>query len=346
MALSNRSGQAILEAYLIALGIDPTGADPDTRATGLAELNTAYRTYLDGVHVDNRGQESYHQWSFLRAQRADFVLPKDSRAVDMPADFGGSWGDLKFRYQGDLGAVLVDQGVIYRTLVHGTAGESVTLTIVNPGGDHELELVEAGNDVTITLEYDTGAIVTTTADLVTLVNAESALISAAGGDTALAGALTATAFVLPDDESGNVMLYITPDEMAARVRDWDGESDTPIYWTIEPKTFALASGSEWQLLVLPPPSDAAGLTVALPYNSDPGDLTDETDEYAIGWMGCERLIIAIAKKNKEISAGNTAGPDAREADRMFRAMVLKDQKLFCIGDRQRSLAEVDPGIDA
>jgi hypothetical protein len=92
-------------------------------------------------------------------------------------------------------ATLVNQGVTYTAVARGTTGNSVTITLVNPGSDGALSIAVVGNAITATLAYATGAVTTTAAQLITAINGNApaaALVVASGAGASPLTALTAT----------------------------------------------------------------------------------------------------------------------------------------------------------
>lgn len=87
--------------------------------------------------------------------------------------------------------------MVFTAKAAGPAGNNVRLTIIDPGGDHALtyaEVVGGGITVmTVTLAYSGGAITSTTADVVALVQANSTVADASGGSATLAIAMVETA---------------------------------------------------------------------------------------------------------------------------------------------------------
>lgn len=92
-------------------------------------------------------------------------------------------------------AALADQGITYQAKRAGTAGNSITIHIINPGASHALTIAVAGTAITITLAHN-GSVVTTTATLlVAALTADSnvtALLNVSGSGASPMTALAST----------------------------------------------------------------------------------------------------------------------------------------------------------
>lgn len=66
---------------------------------------------------------------------------------------------------------------------YGTAGNDISLTIVDPGVDADLSVVVTGNDIVVNLKYVTSAAVSTAAEVSAAINAATDIVVAThGGD--------------------------------------------------------------------------------------------------------------------------------------------------------------------
>lgn len=96
-------------------------------------------------------------------------------------------------FDSGVAATLVDQDVTYSALTRSTAGNSITITLVDPGEDSELVIEVTDTDIVVTLAYATGNITTTATELVAALNLDpdvTELITASGS-----GAVPLTALV-------------------------------------------------------------------------------------------------------------------------------------------------------
>lgn len=92
-------------------------------------------------------------------------------------------------------AVLTNQSVTYTAVTAGTAGNSITIRLIDPGVDGALSIAVVGTAITATLAYATGAVTTTATQLVAAVNANvdaAALVLASGSGASPLTALSAT----------------------------------------------------------------------------------------------------------------------------------------------------------
>lgn len=92
-------------------------------------------------------------------------------------------------------AVLVNQGVTYTANDRGTAGNSITITLVDPGVDGALAIDVTDTDIVVTLAYAAAAITTTATQLVAALNLDvdvAALLVASGAGASPLTALTET----------------------------------------------------------------------------------------------------------------------------------------------------------
>ncbi len=92
-------------------------------------------------------------------------------------------------------ATLVNQGVTYTAVSRGTAGNAVTIRLINPGVDGALSINVVGSAITATLAYALGAVTTTAAQLITAMNLSAPaalLVVASGAGASPLAALVAT----------------------------------------------------------------------------------------------------------------------------------------------------------
>ncbi len=109
MPPTSRSAQAMVNQILTYVGIDSSTADADERSTALGWINDAYRTFLRGVYYDARGDQCFHNWSFM-TETDDLSLTDGDSDVDCPALFGGILEDITFQYgDGDKGGLDIVQ---------------------------------------------------------------------------------------------------------------------------------------------------------------------------------------------------------------------------------------------
>ncbi len=84
---------------------------------------------------------------------------------------------------------------IFTAVAYGPVGNAIKITLIDPGADQALAIIVTGNSIVVTLAYATGAITTTSDDLVTAIQADmaaSALITIAAPNTSLVTALSIT----------------------------------------------------------------------------------------------------------------------------------------------------------
>lgn len=96
-----------------------------------------------------------------------------------------------------VNATLVNQGVTYTAITTGTAGNSITITLVDPPGNNvPLSIAVTGTAIVVTLATDGSSAITTTAtQLVAALAADAnvtALISVSGSGASALTALSAT----------------------------------------------------------------------------------------------------------------------------------------------------------
>lgn len=104
-------------------------------------------------------------------------------------------------------AVLVNQGVTYTANDRGVAGNSITVTLVDPGTDSALIIDVVGTDISVTLAYALAAITTTATELVAALNLDAdvaALIAATGAGASPLTALTETPLATGADSEVSV----------------------------------------------------------------------------------------------------------------------------------------------
>jgi hypothetical protein len=94
-------------------------------------------------------------------------------------------------------AVLVNQGLTYTAVTAGTAGNSITITLVDPGGNNQpLSIGVVGNAITANLATDSGGVITTTRTLLAAALQGSApaaaLVTVTGSGGTLVTALAST----------------------------------------------------------------------------------------------------------------------------------------------------------
>jgi hypothetical protein len=85
--------------------------------------------------------------------------------------------------------------VTYTAISRGTAGNAVTIRLIDPGADGSLSISVVGTAISVTLAYATGAVTTTASQLVTAINGDvsaSALVAASGSGASPLTALVTT----------------------------------------------------------------------------------------------------------------------------------------------------------
>ncbi len=109
------------------------------------------------------------------------LIEKDIMAAIIPANNGSSTtvdlsGALKFSAQAvydvqapsaktfdsGVASTLVNQSITYTADVRGVAGDSITMTLVDPGEDSALDIEVTGTDIVVTLAYDEAVAATLT----------------------------------------------------------------------------------------------------------------------------------------------------------------------------------------
>lgn len=104
-------------------------------------------------------------------------------------------------------AVLVNQGVTYTAVTRGTAGNSITIALIDPGVDGALSISVVGTAISVTLAYATGAVTTTATQLVAALLLDSgvtALVTPSGSGASPLNALSATALATGSASEVNV----------------------------------------------------------------------------------------------------------------------------------------------
>ncbi|KPJ70376.1 MAG: hypothetical protein AMS14_10860 [Planctomycetes bacterium DG_20] len=92
-----QSVEFMIDQFLAWEGITPSGTAPE-RADALTKLNLAYQDFLRGTYLDERGEQFFHNWSFLHETEADLEFALDTREKDLPNDFMGIIEDIVFMY--------------------------------------------------------------------------------------------------------------------------------------------------------------------------------------------------------------------------------------------------------
>lgn len=64
-------------------------------------------------------------------------------------------------------------GILWTAVTEGTGGDSITVHIVDPGGDGTLAVSVSGNDIHVTLAYATGAVRSTATEVIAAVTAHN-----------------------------------------------------------------------------------------------------------------------------------------------------------------------------
>ncbi len=98
-------------------------------------------------------------------------------------------------FDSGVAAVLVNQGVTYTANTRGTAGNSITITLLDPGVTSSLSIQVTTTAIAVTLGYAVGAITTTATQLVTALNLDAgvaALLTASGAGASPVTALATT----------------------------------------------------------------------------------------------------------------------------------------------------------
>lgn len=335
MALSDRSGQAMISQYCLDLGISsPTSTE---RATALAELNEAYREMNRGVYRTERGERAHHLWSWLHPTSVTLSVSAQGKATYTHGD------------------------IIFTAVAAGQAGTDVNVTIASGA---TTAASESGNAISIT--YAAGA---TTAQVVAacaaltkaVVTGGSVLAATDLAETHLVLSIAATALASgfqgivesvrfgydgQDSHAYEDIDIISPEEMDKELRDWDGDahdSNVNRKFCLRPKALSASLGTVYEAVVFPPFETAH--TLYIRSRPTPAALTDSATAYAVGNEGTEQLIVAIARKNKELIKGQVNGPEYKRAMEMFADCVFEDQKLFPVESHQRSYAEYDTGMN-
>ena len=341
MVLSLRSGQALVNSFLAALGIVPADATANQRATALAELQDAYTEVQRGVYFDERGARLHHLFSFLHPT---------STALTVAAM---------------AAATLTNQDIVYTAVDTDSGGNDVSVTIAAGAG--ALAVAESDDAVTVTLAVGGN----TTAEVVAAINAAIAggtvtVLTVAGGSATVATALAETHLSLAisgtacpssfggllepprfgydaqDSKDSQPITRVSPEDMDNLIRDWDGAADDPAYYCLRPKAQSASTGTLLEFVFFPPPEEA--LSVYIRYAVEPAALTDSATAYAAGNAGIEHLIVAVARANKETLLGQVQGPEWRRAMRVFADVVREDLELYPTESSQESVAEYDTGI--
>lgn len=335
MALADRSGQALINAYaLYALGTaTPTS---DQRATSLAELNRAYKKMCRGVYFDEQGRRCHHLFSFLHPTSVDLSV--------------SAQGNASYTHQ-DLVFTAVDEG---------SDGEDVTVTIA--AGSGALAVAESDDDITITLAVDgnTTAEVQAACSALTVatVTGGSATAATALAETHLELAVAATALASgfngivesvrfkydgQDSYAYQDIELISPEAMDEKLRDWSGERGDPQYVCIRPKALSVTTGTVYEAVLFPPPEDA--VTLAIRHRPTAAALTDSASAYAVGNDGIEELILTLAYAEYERKGGQVQGPEWKNAQSIFADCVEEDSRLFPVETVPESYAGKSSGID-
>ncbi len=144
------------------------------------------------------------------------------------------------------------------------------------------------------------------------------------------------------DKGGLDIVRKSPDFVRRRQRDSE-TTGTPRFWALEHKDFAADTGCEYQLIFSSTPD--ADLTIHLPYLVQPDDLTDSDAVYPKGNNGAERVIVQIAKAEREAVKGQVEGPEWRKSIRWMRQHVMWDKEVYPTERVILSHAEFDSGID-
>ena len=126
-------------------------------------------------------------------------------------------------------AVLTNQGVTYTAVNSGTSGNSITITLVNPGIDGPLSISVIGNSITVTLAR-AGILTTTATQLVAALIANapaSALVTASGaGGTLIILSSTPLATGTGDDNDAAVVATLVQTSITASVAEVTQELTT------------------------------------------------------------------------------------------------------------------------
>jgi hypothetical protein len=120
--------------------------------------------------------------------------------ADYQRRWGMNWGDTENAVLTDISdyALLLNQTITYTAVTAGTAGNSITIALVDPAGNNQvLAVTVLASAISVSLATGVaGAITTTRAQLVAAINASaaaSALVSASGAGATAITALAATA---------------------------------------------------------------------------------------------------------------------------------------------------------
>lgn len=128
----------------------------------------------------------YNQFSFSPERQPVSLMGKFTQAVS------------------NVQATLVNQAVTYTAVSRGTAGNAVTIRLINPGTTSSLSIVTTGTAIVVTLAYATGAVTTTATSLVAAINGDvsaSALVTASGSGASILAALATTPLAAGVDAS-------------------------------------------------------------------------------------------------------------------------------------------------
>jgi hypothetical protein len=331
-----RSGQGLINTYTLAIGI--SSPDSTQRATALAELNDAYREVLRGVYQNERGERLYHLWSFLHPTSTTLSVSAQGNATLTSQDI--VFTAVAAEHSGEDVAVVIATGSGSLTVAENTTTKVITITLAS-GGSTTTQVVAACSALTL-VTVTGGSATAATA----LAHTHLALsVSGTAMPSGFGGLLEAPRYGYDgqDGKSGQELKPVSPEEMDAKYRDWAGDSDDPQYFCLRPKAQSATLGTTYEMMFYPPPD--AALTLYIRYRVDPADLTDSSSAYAVGNYGIEQLIVAQAKANKELQAGQTAGPETRKCMKLFADCVCEDQELMPVESTQESMAEEDTGLN-
>lgn len=70
-------------------------------------------------------------------------------------------------------ATMVHGNITYTAVPPGLNGNAISITHVNPGATHDLDVTVVGNDITVTLKYADGALASKESEVVAAVNADA-----------------------------------------------------------------------------------------------------------------------------------------------------------------------------
>ena len=286
--------------------------------TGLAHLNDGYVRFLSGLDPTSPPDSPMiHQFSFLQPF-ASLTIGGAQAAVAADGDVAG-----------EVTVTDPAAGIFNESMV------GLQLTVTDIDG--------AGTDATVEITGVSSATVAqtdgTTAFAAKVLSVESNGIIALPSD--FGGLITGFTYRPNATYPTSSMEEASVDEVMARWRDRDGDTEDVLYWSIAPLTFTTGTGQRWVAAFAPLPDVSRVLYYRYSLLADA--LADDAN-YPLGGPLHARTIEAAGLASAELSSGRVLGTMEMRFQQLMAASIALDRTMFQTQSTEQ-LTDVDVGFD-